>query len=110
MMAIDLWEEHTCASCKASAHDVIADESRYAVLECLFCGLVIRVEPLGRVKPAGVKPAAPAVAFRFPSGRFIGKTVEEVAAEENGPKYLQFARENYPEWRGFIEAHLFQGT
>ncbi len=112
-MPIDLWDKHTCASCGYVSHDVIADEARYAILECISCGLVVRVEPLGRERPApqtASERKAEAAVFRFPSGRFAGKTLQEADAEENGRRYLQFARDSSPEWRGIIDAYLFQET
>jgi Zn ribbon nucleic-acid-binding protein len=113
-MAIDLWDRHTCTRCGYAAHDVIDDEPRYALLECVYCGFTIRVDPLGRERstPEATKErlVSEATLFRFPSGRFSGKTLQEVDAEENGRRYIEFVKQSNPDWRSMIEAYLFQET
>ena len=100
------WDDkHNCSRCNAMAHDII-DEGRHSTsLECCFCGQVDRVPPIRREKLD-----APAPEFRFPHGRFAGKTLAEVDADPNGRVYLEFQRANSPALRSVIDAHFFSGT
>jgi uncharacterized Zn finger protein len=112
-MAIDLWDKHACTRCGYVAHEVLADEAKYAVLECVYCGVVVRVDPLNRSREpqrTAKERKSEAAEFRFPSGRFVGKTLQEADAEEHGRQYLQFMRINSPDLRSVIEAYLFQET
>jgi uncharacterized Zn finger protein len=112
-MAIDLWDKHPCARCGYVSHEVLADGAKYAVLECVYCGVVVRVDPLNRAREShqtATERKSEASAFRFSSGRFVGKTLQEADAEENGRQYLQFMRINNPALRSVIEAYLFQET
>jgi uncharacterized Zn finger protein len=112
-MAIDLWDKYQCARCGYVAHEVLADEAKYAVLECVYCGVVVRIDPLNRIREPtqiATERKSEVAEFRFPSGRFVGKTVQEADAEENGRQYLQFMRINNPALRSVIETYLFQET
>lgn len=79
--------DHTyaCAdsSCGAECHDILLDDGRQWLIQCCFCHTAQWVAAIkGHISPAdgGV--------FRFPDGRFAGKTCEEAAADPVGVDYM----------------------
>ena len=87
--------DHTfrCQECEAEAHDIIADENHHWMIQCAFCGSTQRVRAI-----AGAVPKATSD-FAFSSGRYVGKTLEQVVADEHGRNYLLWAAENHPQKR-----------
>ena len=87
--------DHTfrCQECEAEAHDIIADENHHWMIQCAFCGSTQRVRAI-----AGAVPKATSD-FAFASGRYVGKTLEQVVADEHGRNYLLWAAENHPQKR-----------
>jgi hypothetical protein len=97
-----------CRRCGAGIREVVHDARDYSIRECPFCGASERGEPRRAVqqKPLRLLAASADAEYRLPHGRFAGKTLAEVYADEAGRQYLDFMR-NDPRLRDVIEAFMF---
>ena len=88
-----------CTRCDGDVFAVIAtsERSKQRLVQCEFCGVSVWRRGLPKVKPHG---------FRFPSGRFRGLTIEEVAESENGVAYLRFVAEQGEPLGSMVQKHL----
>jgi hypothetical protein len=60
------------------------------VLECVFCGVMLRVPAVAVARAAPTDDAE----FRFKYGRFTGLTLAEADEQPNGRKYLEWMAAN----------------
>lgn len=71
------------------------------VLECAFCGLLLRVAAVPRAAPPTQQGE-----FRFQFGRFKGLTLAEADAEPNGRRYLEVLRDTNEKLKDRITEYL----
>lgn len=99
---------HPCAApcyrCKATAWECVGEfvpikGKPYELVQCAFCGILLRVDPVPR-------HATDASEFRFQFGRFKGMTFAEAEAEPNGRRYLEHLRETNEKLRDRIEQYM----
>jgi hypothetical protein len=101
-----------CYRCSASTWERVETREevrrghvyREDVVQCVFCGVLERVEAAAR--PAAAEPQAGRAEFRFQFGRFQGMTFAEVDREENGRAYLEHLRDTNEKLRGRIAEYL----
>jgi hypothetical protein len=101
---IDFYETTlVCYRCAASSWECIDDTGRGDLLECLFCGVLMRVDAAPRAaKPQPVDRGE----FRFQFGRFKGMTLAEADAEPNGRRYLEVMMGRNEKLKPRIEEYL----
>lgn len=92
-----------CSRCEAVAWERLglfrtSRGKEQDVIACCFCGYRLRV----KAKPV----AATGSGYVFESGRFAGLTVEQVAQEPNGMKYLEVVRKNDKRIGGEIDRYM----
>lgn len=83
-------ESSDCVECGASYHDVVAQslKRKERLCYCVFCGSSVWVDGL---------PDMPPETSKFPSGRYEGKTIEEVLKEPKGRAYVEWvASKHFP--------------
>lgn len=107
---IDFYEtDLRCYRCSSSSWERIGEfvpmkGPRQDVLECVFCGVRMRVD--AAVRFAADEPTDGCAEFRFQYGRFKGMTISEADAEPNGRRYLELMRDKNERLRARIEEYL----
>jgi hypothetical protein len=93
-----------CYRCSASTWERVENVGREDVVQCVFCGVLERVE--AAAVPVRREASTDTAEFRFQYGRFKGLTLAEADAEPNGRRYLEVMRDGNEKLRSRIEEYL----
>jgi len=88
-------DDAPCPRCDGTAADHLGGRD----VQCCYCGHLVTLKR----PPVLPKVEARPEAWRFPSGRFAGLTLEEAAAAPNGVRYLEHMAENDARVRDFLQ-------
>lgn len=84
--------------CDCTAHDVIDEYRGIWLLECFLCGTKQRLPAIKGVSITKSQDKE----FVFRDGRFSGMTISQVAAEDVGREYIEWAAKEHP--RQFVKS------
>ena len=93
-----------CYRCSASTWERVENVGREDVVQCVFCGVLERVE--AAAVPVAATRQTGTAEFRFQFGRFQGMTFAEADREENGRAYLEHLRDTNEKLRDRIAEYL----
>jgi hypothetical protein len=94
-----------CERCEASAHEEVDEVRGDVILGCCFCGMRVRVNY--RAIKRQVSREVEGESFTFKAGRFKGMTLEQVDAEPNGRKYLEWIHTHDVKLRDTVAKYLY---